>query len=46
MQCIWGLLVGFWQEFDFGLGQGSRLRYLGHPVKALETVIMGLCLLP
>ena len=32
------------QECDFGLGQGSRLRYLGHPDKALETMIMGLCL--
>ena len=38
--------VGFMQVFDFGLGQGSRLRYLGHPDKPLETVIMGLCLLP
>ena len=37
--------VGFRQEFDFGLGQGSGFRYLGHPDKPLETLIMGLCLL-
>lgn len=30
--------VGFRKEYDVGLGQGSRLRYLGHSYKPLETV--------
>lgn len=42
--------VGFRQEYEFGLGWGSRLRNLGHPDKPLGTVvtgvIKGLCLLP
>ena len=36
--------VGFRQEFDFGSGQGSRLRNLGYPDKPLETVILVPCL--
>lgn len=31
--------IGFKKEYDFGQGQESRLRYLGHPDKPLETVI-------
>ena len=33
-------------ESDFGLGWGSRLRYLGPPDQPLGMVITGLCLLP
>ena len=40
-----GKEVSFMQEYDFGLRQRSRLRYLGHLDKPLETVITGLCLL-
>ena len=42
--------VGFRQESDFELGQGSGLGYFGHSDKSWETtvagVITGLCLLP
>ena len=42
--------IGFRHEYDFRLGHGSRLRYVDHSDKPLETfikrVIMGLCLLP
>jgi hypothetical protein len=37
----WNKGVGFRQESDFGLGQGSRLRYFGHPDKPLESVLVG-----
>ena len=48
---LWGLLLGIWQEFDIGLGQGSRLKMntseecvvciLMGLVKTLNTVIRG-----
>ena len=38
--------AGFKQGYEFGLGQGIRLRYLGHRDKPLETVTIELCLLP
>ena len=51
VQNLWGLLVGIGQEFDIGLGQGSRLKMntaeecvlciLMGLVKTLNTVIMG-----
>jgi len=52
-----GPLLGMWQEFDIGRGQGNRLKmntakdilyslYLGHPDKPLGTVTTGLGLLP
>lgn len=37
--------VGFRQEYNFGLGQRSKLRYLSHPDKPSEKVTTGLCLL-
>ena len=37
----WNKGVGFGQESDFGLGQGSSLRYFGHPDKPLETLDHG-----
>lgn len=50
MESFWGL-QGIWQKFDFGLGQGNRLKMntaeecvlciLMGLVKALNTVIMG-----
>ena len=36
--------VGFMQDYDFELGQGSWLKYLCHSNKLLETMIMGVTL--
>ena len=33
----WNKEVGFRHEGDFGLGQGSRLRYPDHPDKPLQN---------
>ena len=51
VQNLWGLLVGIGQEFDIGLGPGSRLKMntaeecvlciLMGLVKTLTTVILG-----